>query len=77
MGIFSKTSGSVTHNCKGHSKSTFVEDGRGRSLKREQKLTGEGGLPCVYVRFFKGNAEIFKIKFYSYSPAVRTDHNED
>ena len=29
---------------------------------------GEGVLAFVYVHFFKKNAEIFKVKFYSYSP---------
>ena len=38
-------------NIWGHSKSTFVEEGRG-SLNREQKRNGEGVLACAYVRFF-------------------------
>ena len=46
------------------------------SLKSEQKRTGgEGLLSCVYVRFFKKNAEIFIIKFYSYSPVFPIDYN--
>ena len=62
---------------RGHSKSTFVEEGTGgRSLKSEQKRTGgEGVLTCVCVRFFKQNAEIFKIKFYSYSPVFPIYYN--
>ena len=46
--------------------------------KHEQKQTGWGGwglLVCVYVRFLKKNAEIFKIKFYSYSPSFPIDYN--
>ena len=52
------------------------------SFKEVRLLRTEGGevhwkknknrvrwvLSCVYVRFFKKNAEIFKIKFYNYSP---------
>ena len=38
---------------RGHSKSTFVEEG-GESLKSEQQRTGgREVLACVYVRFFK------------------------
>ena len=40
-------------NIWGHSKGTFVEEGRGELLKSEQKQTGGGVLACVYVRFFK------------------------
>ena len=32
---------------------------------------------CVRLFFFKENAEIFKIKFYSYLPVFPIDHNED
>ena len=51
--------------------------GAGGSLKSEQKQTrGRGGvLAYVYVRFFEKNAEIFKMKFYSYSPVFPIDYN--
>ena len=47
------------------------------SLKSEQMRTGGGGfLACLYVCFFlKKNAEIFKIRFYSYSPVFPIDYN--
>ena len=44
--------------------------------KNEQK-EGGGVLACVYVRFVKKDAEMFKMKFYSYSPVFPIDHNED
>ena len=48
----------------------------GGSLKNEQKQTDRGGiLACVYVRFFKKNAEILKMKLYSYSPVFAIDYN--
>ena len=61
---------------RGHSKITFVE-GRGRgSLKSKQKRTGEGGRLSICLRsLFKQNAEIFKMKFYSYSPVFHIDYN--
>ena len=31
---------------------------------------------CTFA-FFKKNAEILKMKFYSYSPVFPIDHNED
>ena len=42
--------------------------------KNEQ---GEGGgvLAYVYVRFFERNAEIFKMKFHSYSSVFLIDYN--
>ena len=53
---------------RGHSKSTLVEEGSGVSLKSEQKRTGGGGPSmCVCFLFLK-NAEIFKMRFYIYSP---------
>ena len=58
---------------RGHSKSTFIIGaGGGGSLKSQQKRTGRGGsIVCVYVLFFfKKNAEISKMKFYSYSFTV-------
>ena len=48
----------------------------GGSLKNEQKRTDGGGiLACVYVRFLFLNAEIFKMKLYSYSPVFAIDYN--
>ena len=50
---------------RGHSKSTFVEDGKGGVIeKRTKGNRGMGVLAFVYVRFFKKNAEIFKMKFF-------------
>ena len=49
--------------------------GRG-SLKSEQERTGEvGPIMCVRSLFEKKNAEIFKMKFYSYSPVFPIDYN--
>ena len=60
---------------RGHSKSTFVEEGW-KVIKKQTKTNNrEGVLVCVYVRFFKKNAEIFKMKFYSYSPVFAIDYN--
>ena len=54
----------------------LIRGGEGGSLKSEQKQTRGGGvLACVYARFFKKNAEIFKMKFYSYSPVFPIDYN--
>ena len=40
-----------------------------RATEKRTKLNRERGvLACVYVRFFKKNAEIFIMKFHSYSP---------
>ena len=48
--------------------------GRG-SMKSKQKRTEGGGvLACVYVRFLKKNTEIFKMRFYSYSPVFPIDY---
>ena len=64
----------VTH--RGHSKSTFVEEGRGVIEKRTKTNRGRGGCPSICVRsLFKKNAEIFKMKFYSYSPVFPIDYN--
>ena len=50
--------------------------GRGVVIESEQKRTRRGGvLACVYVRFFQKNAEIVKIKFYSYSPVFPINYN--
>ena len=50
---------------RGHSKSTFVEEGMGEgSLKSEQKRTGgRGVLTCVYVRFKKNMLRFSKWSF--------------
>ena len=54
----------------------LLRRGRGRSMKSEQKQTGRRKfLASVYVRFFKKNAEIFKIKFNSYFPVFPIDYN--
>ena len=70
------------HILCGHSKSTFVEEKRGgEGLGLIEKRTktnrgrGEGVLACVYLRFFKKNTEIFKMKFYRYSPVFPIDYN--
>ena len=46
------------------------------------RATGGGGVggrrgvvAFVYVHFFKKNAEIFNMKFYSYSPVFPIDYN--
>ena len=53
--------------------------GRGESHRKTNKNEkGEGILACMYVCafcFFLKNAEIFKMKFYSYSPVVLIDYN--
>ena len=43
----------------------------------KHKQRKEGVLACVYVHFFEKNAEIFKMKFYSYSPVFPIDRNDD
>ena len=59
-----------------HSKSTFVEgSGEGVIEKRTKKNRGRRVLTFVYVLFFKKNADIFKMKFYSYSPVFPIDYN--
>ena len=37
---------------------------------RTKTNRGRGSLACVYVGFFKKNAEIFKMKFHSYFPIL-------
>ena len=44
-------------------------------MKKQAKTGGRGVLACVYVPFKKKNAEIFKMKFYSFSPAFPIDYN--
>ena len=63
---------------RGHSKSTFVDEGRGGGVIEKPTKTnrGRGVLACVYVRFFRKNAEIFEVKFYSYSPVFPIDYND-
>ena len=48
--------------------------GRG-SLKSQQKRTGGGGPSICVSSFLKKTAEIFKMKFYSYSPVFPIDYN--
>ena len=50
--------------------------GEGEALKSEQKRKEGGGSEhvCTFA-LFKKNAEIFKMKFYSYSPVVPNDDN--
>ena len=66
---------------RGHSKGTFVEGGGGEgggSLKSEQKRTEareEEGGSSMCVHSLKKNAEIFKMKFYIYSPVFPIDYN--
>ena len=42
--------------------------------KNEQGEGGGGPSMCI-CSFFKKNAEIFKMKFYSYSPVFPIDYN--
>ena len=60
----------------GHSKGTFVEEGRGFIEKRTKTNRGRVVLACVYVGFFIKNVEIFIMKFYSYSPVFPIDYND-
>ena len=74
---------------RGCSKCLFVEEERsggggwggrgGDLLKSEQKRRGTrgGGVPSMCVRsfFYKKNAEVFKMKFYIYSPVFPIDYN--
>ena len=50
------------------------EGGHWKTNKNEHG-EGEGVLACVYVRFFKKHADIFKMKFESYSPVFPIDYN--
>ena len=59
----------------GHSKGTFVEEGRGAIEKQTKTNRGRWVLACVNVRFLKRSAKIFKMKFYSYSPVFPIDYN--
>ena len=59
----------VEYLFRGHSKSTFVEEGRGGRVTEKQTKMNRGGGPWHVCTFaFKKNAEIFKMKFYTYSP---------
>ena len=49
--------------------------GGGGVEKRTTTNRGRGVLACVYVRFKKKNAEIFKMKFFICSPVFPTDYN--
>ena len=44
-------------------------------MKSEQKRTGAGGLGMCVRSLFKKNAEVFKMKVYSYSPVFPIDYN--
>ena len=59
---------------RGHSKSTFVEEERGASLKSKQGEEWGGPSMCV-LSLFKKNAEIFEVKFNSYSPVIPINYN--
>ena len=62
---------------RGHTKSTFVQDGRGGVIEKRTKKKREGECLSMCVRsLFKKNAEIFKMKFYSYSPVFPIDYND-
>ena len=58
----------------------FVVEGKGVIEIRTKQTEGRGVLACVYVCFFHFffflNSEIFKIKFYIYSPVFPIDHND-
>ena len=61
---------------RGYTKSTFVQDGRGGVIEKRTKKKREEGCLSMCVRsLFKKNAEIFKMKFYSYSPVFPIDYN--
>ena len=60
---------------RGHSKSKFVEKGGGGHWKANKTEQGDGGLSMCVRSLFKKNAEIFKMKFYSYSSAFPIDYN--
>ena len=49
----------------------------GGIIEKQTKTNKRKGrvLACVYFRFLKRNAEIFKMKFYSYSPVFPIDYN--
>ena len=57
----------------GRSKSTVIEEGRGKGVIEKQTKTNSGRWgPSM---FAKKNAEIFKMKFYSYFPVFSIDYN--
>ena len=51
-------------------------EGGGVIEKPTKTNRGRGVPACVYVRFFRKNAEIFEVKFYSYSPVFPIDYND-
>ena len=55
---------------KGFIQKYFLKEGRGGHWKANKIEQREGVLACVYVGFFKKNAEIFKMKFHSYFPIL-------
>ena len=62
LGVIEKVR-SLRRGGEGHWKANKNEQGGGRFLV------------CVYVPFFKMNVEIFKMKFYSYSPVFPIGYN--
>ena len=63
---------------RGHSKVRLLRrrgGGGGLSLKSEQKQTGAGSPSMCVGLLLKKNAEIFKMKFYGYSPVFPFDYN--
>ena len=62
----------------GQSKSTLVEEGRQWLIENRIKTNKgkrEGPSMCIRLLFKKKNAEIFKMKFYNYSPVFPIDYN--
>ena len=57
----------------GRSKSTVIEEGRGKGvIEKQTKMNSGRWGPSM---FAKKNAEIFKMKFYSYFPVFSIDYN--
>ena len=54
----------------------FVEEKMGDVIEKRTKTNRKRGARAyVYVRFFEKNAEVFKMKLYSYSPIFPIDYN--
>ena len=63
---------------RGRWKNTFVEGKEGGIIEKRTKTNrgmGEGPNICVRSLFQKKNAEIFKMKFHSYSPVFPIGYN--
>ena len=56
----------------------LVDEGTGGVIEKRTKINRgrRGPSMCVHSLFLK-KAGIFKMKFYSYSPVIPIDHNED